>query len=440
MWSLNSPTKETTTTANTVTKSTTTTSEAKITADKESTSITTTSGVTITSQTPGMPVTPNTQPETATTNTVSTVMSSIKPPKALVIDDNVSQEWQRWLQHFEWFSLATGLDEKDANIQAATFLCSIGAEAIRKFETFGLTTAETQDIELIKAKFNAAFLPKANSTYERYKFNTLYQVEGELLDEFVTKIKSQAMKCEFGTLENSLVKDRLVMGVKSDAVREKLLSDPELDLEKAIQICRASEQATKQLHDIQHAPAQVNAIRKVQQKTNSNYQCNRCGEKHDRRDCPAYNKRCKKCNKKGHFSKFCRSRRFKRVNEINDETETDQSSDEINYVRDTDDLFVNQIGTSNDDDWTEEIQVKNVPIRFKLDTGAQCNVLTESIAKKLNLPILPSKTKRLTSYSEHKISVLGEISAVSRWKNKSENVIFKVVAQELSPMTKFLTD
>ena len=108
-------------------------------------------------------------------------------------------------------------------------------------------------------------MPKANVTFERYTFNQLVQQEGEHIDEFVTKVKAKAKKCEFLELEESLIKDRIVIGVRSDLVREKLLSEESLDLNIAINICRLSEQATKQLQEMQHQSL-VNSIKKVRER------------------------------------------------------------------------------------------------------------------------------------------------------------------------------
>ena len=85
-------------------------------------------------------------------------------------------------------------------------------------------------------------------------------------------------------------------------------------------------------------------------------------------------------------------------------------------------------------DWTETLLVENVPVLFKLDSGAQCNVLSERIANKINCKIMQSNTKRLTSYSEHKIPVIGEIKPVVKTKHHQSVVTFKVVSENFAPI------
>ena len=47
--------------------------------------------------------------------------------------------------------------------------------------------------------------------------------------------------CGFGTLHESLVCNRLNLGVKDDRVRQKLLGKRDLDLDKAIKTIKASQ-------------------------------------------------------------------------------------------------------------------------------------------------------------------------------------------------------
>ena len=47
--------------------------------------------------------------------------------------------------------------------------------------------------------------------------------------------------CAFGDLRESLVRDRLVYGIRDGQVREKLLEKRQLDLDKCIEILKSSE-------------------------------------------------------------------------------------------------------------------------------------------------------------------------------------------------------
>ena len=70
------------------------------------------------------------------------------------------------------------------------------------------------------------------------------------IDDFATELKSRAQHCEFDRLRDCLIRDKIVIGVNSKKVQEKLLREEDLDLNKAIQICRAAEEVKEQSQDI----------------------------------------------------------------------------------------------------------------------------------------------------------------------------------------------
>ena len=54
-------------------------------------------------------------------------------------------------------------------------------------------------------------------------------------------IRALAETCDFGALKDQLIRDRIVCGVRDNAVRRKLLQESKLTLEKCIDICHAAE-------------------------------------------------------------------------------------------------------------------------------------------------------------------------------------------------------
>lgn len=149
----------------------------------------------------------------------------IRPPKPLVLQGtNSSNNWKLWLQQYQWFEVATGISNKPQDVQVATFMSSIGSEAVEIFNTFGCTEAQMANLAEIKQLFQTYFTPKTNVTYERYNFNRMVQEEGESFDEFLTKAKTQSAKCEFNILHDSLLADKIIIGIRSETAREKLLA------------------------------------------------------------------------------------------------------------------------------------------------------------------------------------------------------------------------
>ena len=61
--------------------------------------------------------------------------------------------------------------------------------------------------------------------------------------------------CEFSTLKNSVIKDRIVLGISDTKTRERLLRISDLTLEKAIDVVRSTDATEIQLGDMANDPA-----------------------------------------------------------------------------------------------------------------------------------------------------------------------------------------
>ena len=88
--------------------------------------------------------------------------------------------------------------------------------------------------------------PTRNVIYERFKFNTCVQEQEETIDQYITKLKQMVATCKFEQLENELTRDRLVLGAKDSSAKARMLREPNLTLQKAIDMCRNSEVANAQ--------------------------------------------------------------------------------------------------------------------------------------------------------------------------------------------------
>ena len=93
-------------------------------------------------------------------------------------------------------------------------------------------------------------MPLKNLTFKRHLFHTRKQGRSESINSFVTDLKNIARKCEFSDLERDLIKDRIVCGIQSDAVRKILLRETGLTLEKGLSICSSSELSEQQVKDL----------------------------------------------------------------------------------------------------------------------------------------------------------------------------------------------
>jgi hypothetical protein len=67
-------------------------------------------------------------------------------------------------------------------------------------------------------------------TYERYIFFSRDMREEDSVDEYVTQLKQLSENCEFGTLSESLIKDRLVLGIRDKNVKDRAFANKKFRL------------------------------------------------------------------------------------------------------------------------------------------------------------------------------------------------------------------
>ena len=79
----------------------------------------------------------------------------------------------------------------------------------------------------------------------------------------MTVLRTLAATCEFQTLQDGLIRDRIVCGIKNQSLKERFLRETDLTLTKAVDICRAAEVSRKQVKALgDKSPVNVDALRK----------------------------------------------------------------------------------------------------------------------------------------------------------------------------------
>ena len=236
-------------------------------------------------------------------------MADIRQPDELVLlTGNIAENWRKFRQEFELYMIASGHDGKPEKQKVALLLHVARKQAIDVFNTFALTEEQKADYDVVVQRFEIYCSPKTNETYERYMFNSRKQFQGEAVEQFVTELKIRAQSCNFGDLRDSMIRDRLVLGITSQRVRERLLREEDLTLGKAVQICQAAEISERQIQTIAatvDGDASINYCttrgRHQQRKptqTPTKMKCSCCDTFHAPRACPAYGKPCNKCGKR----------------------------------------------------------------------------------------------------------------------------------------------
>uniref|UniRef100_A0A671K9L0 Paraneoplastic antigen Ma-like C-terminal domain-containing protein n=1 Tax=Sinocyclocheilus anshuiensis TaxID=1608454 RepID=A0A671K9L0_9TELE len=127
----------------------------------------------------------------------------------------------------------------DARKRALLIHC-LGAEGQRLFYT--LTVSDDKYDTALQA-IRTFFEPKVNMVDKRYRFCQRGQHHGETTDQYVATLKELAATCEFGTMEEEIIRDELVEKTNSTHIRECLLLEVDLTLKKAVTIAGQIENA-----------------------------------------------------------------------------------------------------------------------------------------------------------------------------------------------------
>lgn len=170
-------------------------------------------------------------------------------------------------------------------------------------------------------------------------------MEGEHFNQYVANLRLLIKTCGYcADCEPTMLRDRIILGIRDDDIREELLKESKLTLEKCLDICTAGEAAAEHRRSLQSDKVQKV---KSEDKRPRRGKCRYCAQEHvfRKEECPAWGKRCTICKKRNHLYICCqskesqseqtkkRSHRTKRdkvhkVHEDSSSYETEESSDE----------------------------------------------------------------------------------------------------------------
>ncbi|CAB4004151.1 Transposon Ty3-I Gag-Pol [Paramuricea clavata] len=157
--------------------------------------------------------------------------------------------------------------------------------------------------------------------------------------------------------------------------------------------------------------------------------CTRFGGKHDEQQkCPAIGATCHKCKKPNHYSRMCRTRtNEKNVHSHEAEASTRNSDSESN-----DSFFIGAIHAQDENkEWTTSLKVNNTNVMFKIDTGAECNVISKKTYEELSKTLLEKSRTKLGAFGGQKLKTTGKFTTLCTYRDKYWPIEFQVVNHEV---------
>ena len=331
--------------------------------------------------------------------------SKFSPPTEF--DFSQPNRWEDWKNRFLRFRLATKLNKENGEIQVSSLIYAMGMEAENIMKSFGLTPDQSKNFDEVIKRFNDHFIPRSNVIHERAKFNQRKQQSGESAEQFIRSLYEISENCDFGTAKNDRIRDAIVIGILDKELSEKMQLKDDLTLENASTMARQSELVKSQVRD-QTQPTTVNEVRgararprqptagpkprsqpqgglrpmqksTVKQQRNISTQCTRCNRRHGNQgQCPAMGQTCKKCNKLNHFAVCCKT---KQVHEIAQNVGSIQN-EELNSAYFLESCEIDCDQTENKP-WIVNLEICKSTIAFKIDSGADISIISESCYKTL---------------------------------------------------------
>lgn len=259
----------------------------------------------------------------------------------------------------------------------------------RKVQSIRLGEDESRErFSIVLAKFDEHFKGKKRLVFCRYQLWSYQRSEGHEFIDYFTNLQELANQCEFAEKEN-MIRDKLIFSMSDRELKEQLLGIASLSLENVKDKIIAAETTRyeiKLMSSDVRAEKRIEAVRKQRQKPHSianqlsrsgddTKNCSNCGSKHPPKSCPAYGKECHRCHKKNHFAKYCRGVR-KRTAAVTMVTRQDEENDSNDGV-----FFLGGLESERNDHtsasvWWGEVKLNSFAVKFKIDTGAEVNLIS----------------------------------------------------------------
>lgn len=351
-------------------------------------------------------------------------MENFKIEKLNLKATSLRLEWERFSQEFKCLSSINGIDKKEDAVKLNYFYLLVGSDAVKLIKLFGLTEENKKKFNVVFQSFENYCSPKSNILVERFRFFNRIQGEDESLEKYINDVRELATTCDFHD-PDLMSRDKIIFGLKNEKLRDKIMfdGDEKISLDTLIGKIRMF---SFQQEQMQNSAMSTNSkeFQMDEVQSSKKFKCWRCNKNHEAFKCPAFNKICQKCKRKGHLSSMCKN--GKKVNALEEKEDEEASDEEVAFDIDS----VRYVNT-----WFKELLIKGKIINFKLDTGAQINVINEKLLHTIDSNLRPSKTKiKLQAYFGDTFKPLGKIKLPVKFKGKIFDEEFIVIRGNNVPL------
>ncbi len=122
---------------------------------------------------------------------------------------------------------------KSEKVKIAIFLHALGEEALEVYNLLSIEPeGENETMQDIVTALEKYCLPRKNVVFERHQFWAYPMPDSITIDKYVTELKQKSKDCECGSTESDMIRDKIVLSISDQCLKERLLRETNLTLEK----------------------------------------------------------------------------------------------------------------------------------------------------------------------------------------------------------------
>ena len=143
------------------------------------------------------------------------VLTNIPPPANMEMQGDMAENWKFFKASWQNYEVATRLDQQPEAVRVATLLSVMGKDCFKTYQHLDMTAAERSSVEDILKKMGEHYEPQHNVIFERFKFNSCDQKDGEGIETYVARLRKLSSSCDYGNLTDEMIRDCIVLGIRS---------------------------------------------------------------------------------------------------------------------------------------------------------------------------------------------------------------------------------
>ncbi|KAL1444411.1 hypothetical protein MTO96_029888 [Rhipicephalus appendiculatus] len=350
----------------------------------------------------------STRSEMASDNALNEVASKVKPSVSNTFfgrlghmeefsPDNAAA-WPTYLERIQFYFTPNGVVEEEQQRAVLCIVCGPATYAILRTLCSPATPAE---------KPYADIQP------------------GESIADFVSDLRRLSEHCEFGVSLEDMLRDRLVCGVRDEALQRRLLAETALDFKKTYEKAVAAEYATRQTAVIRGALPPASDLYRMDQaleghkpggkqgssKQSMTGRCSCCNGDHDATSCGFRYSVCHFCKRKGHIVRACQQKEAARSKA--------KSGNKRPGKWDRSGLYGLYHISSALTAFTATVMVNGRQISMEVDSGSVCSIVNLRTLSRLGISkALRQCSRGVRTYTQQPVWVVGEVDVPVQYSGR----------------------